>query len=114
MAEIQVARAVWVGVGQVCTSPVEHRHEVVAYCMHALESEILQAFLVVFNQLVAVWTGVFDALAHGQAFNHRPAHAIAFDIFTQVADFLACPYFAVWHVVQGGDYTFHSDLFQHR
>ena len=94
--------------------PVEHRHEIVAHRMYALRREVAQALLVNLNLLVAVGTSVFDGLRHGQALHDAPSQPGSLDIFTQVANGLACPDFAERHIVQRGDNALDAYLSQHR
>ena len=79
--------------------------------MYAFGGKIAQALLVALYLLVAVWASVFNALHHRQALHHAPAHAVAFDIFTQVAYLFAAPYFAQRHVVKCGHDALHAYLF---
>ena len=81
--------------------------------MDALCREVAQRLLVDFNLVVAVGASVFDGLDDRQAFYHAPAQTVAFDVLSQVADFLARPYLAQGYVVQGRDDAFYSNLFQH-
>ena len=113
MAEIQVARAVGIRMGKIRTRPVEHRHEVVAHRVHALKPQILQALLVVLYQLVTVRPAVLYALAYGQALHHRPAHAVALDILSEVTYLLARPHLAVRHVMKGRHYALNAYLLEH-
>ena len=94
--------------GQVGACPVEHGHEVVADAVDALGRQVAQALLVDLNLLVAVRAAILDGLHHGQALDHRPPHAVALDVFAQVANLLAGP-----HLAQGRHYALHANLFQH-
>ena len=98
---------------QIRTCPVKHRHEVVADAMDAFSREVAQAFLIDFYLLVAVGAAVLDGLHHRQTLHHAPAHSIGFNILSQVANFLTCPYFAEGHIMKGCHYALHADLFQH-
>ena len=81
--------------------------------MYALKRKILEAFLVVLNQFVTVGSTVFYAFRHRQTFHYRPPHAIAFDVFPEVAYFLARPNFPVRHIMQCSNDAFNSNLTQH-
>ena len=112
-AEIEVARAIGIRVQKVCACPVEHGHEVVADGVDAFCREVAQALLVVLDELVSVRTGIFDALRNGKTLHDAPSHAVALDIFTQVAYLLPGPYLSVRHVVQGCDDTLYSYFPEH-
>ena len=99
--------------GEVCSGPVEHGHEVVANGVYALFAQVLEAHLVVFYELVAVGSCIFDTFAHGQTFHHAPTHAVAFYVSLEIMNFLACPDFSVWHIVQCRDNALHTDLLEH-
>ena len=94
IVEVEVRGTVGIVVEQIGTSPVEHRHEVIADAMDALCREVTQTLLIYLYLMVAVRTSVFDGLYDWQRLNDAPAHAITLDILAQVADFLSCPYLA--------------------
>ena len=112
IVEVEVRGAVGVLVQQVCTCPVEHRHEVVTDAVDALGREITERFLIHFNLLITVGTAIFDGLHHGQTLHYAPAHSITLDVCLQVVNLLACPYLTKRHVVQGGDDALHTNLFE--
>ena len=109
--EKEVRRPIGVVVQQVSACPVEHRHEVVAYCLHSLCGKIAHRLFVDFDLLVAVRSCIFYSLHHGQTLHHAPSHTERFNILAQVAYRLACPYFAQRHIVQGSHNALHTDLF---
>lgn len=98
---------------QVRTYPVDDGHEVVAYGLDAAFTQIGETDFIVFYQLVAFRSGIFNGFAYGQALYNRPAQAVGLNVLLQIIDCLFCPYFAVGHIVQGGNDTFHTDLPQH-
>ena len=98
---------------QVGARPVQYGHEVVADAMNAFGRQVAQAFLVDFNLVVTVRTAILDGLYDRQALDHTPAHAVRFDIFTQVANLFARPDFTKGYVVQGSDNALDTDLSQH-
>ena len=110
IVEVEVRCTVGIVVEQIGASPVEHGHEVVADAMDAFCREVAQRLFVYFNLLVAVGTAVLDGLHHGQRLDNAPAHAVALNIFAEVANLLACPYFAKRYIVQGSDDTLYTDL----
>ena len=95
---------------KISTRPVKHRHEVVADGMYALRREIAETLLVVLDELVPVRATVFYAFAYRKTLHDRPPHAETFDIFTKVPDLLTGPYLTVRHIVEGGDYAFHTNF----
>ena len=97
---------------QIGTSPVEHRHKVVADAVDALGSQVAQALLIYLYLVVAIGTAVLDCLNYWQTFDHAPAHAVTLDVLAQVANLLAGPYLAQRYIVQSGNNTFNSDLSQ--
>ena len=112
IVEVEVGRTVGVRVQQVGTGPVEHRHEIVADAVDALCREVAQRLLIDLDLLVAVGAAVFDGLHDGEALYDAPAHAVALDVLTQVADLLAGPDLSEGHVVKCGDDALNSDLSQ--
>ena len=109
--KIQVGSAIRIGVAQVGTGPVQDRHEVITDGVDALSWEVAQAHLVILDKLVAVGASIFDAFRDRKTLNDTPPHTIALDIRFKVMDFLACPYFTVWDVVQGGNDALDTNLF---
>ena len=114
VVEIQVRRSVRVLVEEVRPGPVEHGHEVVADAVDALGGKVAEGLLVHLDLLVPVGAAVFDGLHHGKRFHDAPPHAVTFDVFPEVADFLARPHLSEGDVVQRGHDPFHADLPQHR
>ena len=98
---------------QIRTYPVDNGHKVVAYGLYAAFTQVGEADFVILYQLFAFRSGVLDGLAYGQALYNRPAQTVGLDICLQIVDSFLCPYFAVGHIVQSGDYTFHTDLTKH-
>ena len=111
--EIERRRAVRVRMLQVGTRPVEHGHEIVAHRLDACLAQIGQAHDVILYQAVAVRAAVLDALAHRQAFHHRPTQAGRRDVIAHLHHGLVRPDFPVRDVMQSRHDAFHANLAQH-
>ena len=110
IVEVEVCRTIRIGVQKVCTSPVQHRHEVIADAVDALCREVTQTFLVNLDLVVSVWTAILDCLNDRKALYNAPAHTITLDIRLQVVYLLTCPYLTERYIVQGCYNAFYSDL----
>ena len=73
----------------VSTSPVEHRHEVIAHTMYAFLAQVCQRFLINLYLLVSVLTAIFYCLSYRERFYNTPFHAVALNILFQVANLLS-------------------------
>ena len=110
IVEVEVGSTVGIVMKQVGTGPVQDGHEVVADAVDALCCQVTQTLLVNLYLVVAVRTAIFDSLYDGQRFYHAPAHAVAFNIFTQVANLLAGPHLTEGDIMQGSNNALYSDL----
>ena len=63
--------------------------------------------------MVTVFSCIFDALAHRQAFYNGPSHTVTFYHVFHLHDLLMCPDSPVGHIMKGSDNSLHSDLPQH-
>ena len=63
--------------------------------------------------MVTVGTAVLDGFNHRQALDYAPAHTVTLNIFTQVTDFLTCPYLAQRYIVQSCHNTLNAYLLKH-
>ena len=80
--------------------------------MYAFGCQVAQTLLVYLYLMVAVGTAIFDCLNYRQRLYYAPAHAVALDIFAQVADFLTSPNLAQRYVVKCSNDAFYTDLSQ--
>ena len=113
LVEVKRRRTVGTGVMQVGAYPVDYRHEVVADGCYAAPAQVGETGYVVFDEAVTLGTAILDGLAHGQTLDDRPSEAVRFDHVFYRFYFFDAPYFAVGHIVQGGNNSFHTDLSQH-
>ena len=111
--EIQRTGTVCPRMLQVGTHPVDDRHKIITYRLHAAFAQIGKAHLIVLNQLVAFRTGILDSLAHRQAFHYRPSQPVRFDVRLQAINSLLGPYITIGHFMKCGHNTFYADLAQH-
>ena len=93
--------------------PVDHRHEVVTYCLHSSFSEVSKTDLVIFDQLFPFRSCILDRLTYRKALYHRPAKSIRFYILFQIFYRLKSPYFSVWHIMKSRNDSFHPYLPEH-
>ncbi len=107
---VEVVSPVRVVVGEVGTSPVEHRHEVVADALHTLFAEVAEALFVDLNLFVAVGTRIFDSLDNRKRLYDAPSHAETLDVFLQFVDFLLSPHLTQGHIVKSGNDALHTNL----
>ena len=110
IVEIEVRSTVGVIVEQVGTSPVQHGHEVIADAVDALGREVAQRLLIHLDLVVAVRATILDGLYDWQRLDDAPAHAVALDILTQVANFFTGPYLTQRYIMQGRHDALYSDL----
>ena len=94
--------------GQLGPCPVEDGHEVVAYKVDILFSEVLQGLDVVRDQLVAGGLSELDVLMYVDALDTGEVEACCLDFVLHRADPLAAPHFAGHRVVQGRDNAGHA------
>ena len=99
IVEVEVGCTIGVGVEQVGTCPVENRHEVVTYAVNAFCRQVAQRLFVDLNLVVTIGAAILNGLNDRQRLYNTPSHAIALDVFTQVAYLFAGPYLAERNVV---------------
>ncbi|CAD5558677.1 Uncharacterised protein [Escherichia coli] len=105
LVETQRFGAVWQHVFEVCTSPVEHRHEVVAHGANAALRQVAQSLLIVSDPLLIVAGVGFDIFVNWHAFYDRPYQACVFNDRLAFEDLFNGPYFAVRDMVQRGNHA---------
>ena len=113
IVEIQRRGAVLHRMRKVGTRPVEHGHEVVADCPDSALAEVAQALYIGLYQGIPLGTGILYRLAHGQALDHRPPHAVLRDHIPDMRDILLLPEFPVGNVMESRDNAFDAYLAQH-
>ena len=76
---------------QLCTHPVEHRHEVVAKYTHPSAPHVANALAIVFDESVARRPAKLDVLVHGNTFDHLEGHPMVFDLGAQARESIERP-----------------------
>ena len=113
LVEIERGAAICPSVIEIGTCPVEHRHEVVADCLHASLAKVCKTDLVFLDQLIAVGTAILDRLHHWKAFNNAPAETCSLNIVLEVHDCLVSPDITVLYLVKSSYNAFNTNLAKH-
>ena len=69
--------------------------------MNAAFAQVTQALFIVVDILLEVSGLGLDMFVYGYTFYYRPAQTDGFNHFFPFLDFLYCPYFPVWNMMQG-------------
>lgn len=69
--------------------------------MNAAFAQVTQALFIVVDILLEVSGLGLDMFVYGYTFYYRPAQTYGFNHFFPFLDFLYCPYFPVWNMMQG-------------